>query len=96
MDGDERTGEAEHVAHFGQRRVRTFPDDSDHAAPVRVRDLRLPPGPVIQGADLADGFALLDKFFHHSKGDAETLSYRVSRPLFLIIAGKYTPADIEG
>lgn len=96
MDGHERAGESEHIAHFRQRRVRALPDDGDHAAPVSVRDLRLSPRPVIQGADLADRPALLDQLLHHSQRDAKTLCDRLAGVLPVIVAGKYTFADVEG
>ena len=96
MDGHERAGEAEHVAHFRQRRVRTLPDNGDHAAPVGVRDLRLPPRPVIQRADLANGPALLDQLLHHAQGDAEALCDRLAGVFPLIVTGKYPLADVEG
>lgn len=96
MDGDERTGESEHVAHFGQRGIRALPDDSDHAAPVRVGDHRLPPCPVIKRAYLASGFALLDKLFHHAQGYAEPIRDSLTRVSLLIVTGEYSLADIKG
>ena len=96
MDGHERAGEAEHVAHLRQRRVRTLPDDGDHAAPVSVRDLRLPPRPVVQGTDLADVAALLDQLLHHAQRDAETLCDLLAGVLSLIVTGQYPLADVEG
>ena len=96
MDGDERTRKAEHVPHFRQSRVRALPNDGDHAAPVRVRDLRLPSRPMIQGADLADGLALLDQLLHHAQRDAETLRDLLAGVLPLVVAGEYPFADVEG
>ena len=96
MDGHERAGEAEHVAHFRQRRVRALPDDGDHAAPVSFRDLRLPPRTVIQRADLADGLALLNQLLHHAQRNAVALGDRLAGVFPLIVTGKYPLADVEG
>ena len=96
MDGDERTGEPEPVAHFGQRGVRVLLDDGDHAAPVRVGDHRLPSCPVIKRADLASGFALLDKLFHHAQRYAEPIRDSLTRVSLLIVTGEYSLADIKG
>ena len=96
MNGDERTGEPEHVAHFGQRGIRALPDDGDHAAPVRVGDHRLPTCPVIKRADLASGFALLDKLFHHAQRYEEPIRDSLTRVLLLVVTGEYSFADIKG
>ena len=96
MDGHKRAGEAERIAHFRQSRVRALPDDGDHPIAVSFSDLRLPPRPVIQGADLADGPALLDQLHHQAQRDAEALCDRLAGVFPLIVTGKYPLPDIEG
>ena len=96
MDGHKRAGKAERIAHFRQSRVWALPDDGDHAIAVSLRDLRFPPRPVIQGADLADGPALLDQLLHHAQRDAEALCDRFAGVFPLIVTGKYPLPDVEG
>ena len=67
MDRNKRAAQAEPVAKFRQRHVRTFPDGGRHFPPMRLRDGRFPPRPVVEVSDLARGLSLPQQFLHHSQ-----------------------------
>lgn len=96
MDGDQRTSEAQLVAHFGQSGIRALLNNRDHAGPVSIGNFRLPPDPVIERAYFTGRFTLLDKLFHHAERDAKSLRDNLSRVFLFIVAGKYSLANIEG
>ena len=96
MDRHKRAAQAEPVAKLRQRHVRAFPDGGRHVPPVRLRDGRLPPRPVVEVSDLAGGLSLPQQFLHHSQRDAEPLGYGIPCVLALIAARQYPLANVEG